>query len=143
MLKTPRWGVFSKFKVQSSKFKFCALRATLSTGLLRHFIPRNETERYAKVAARTQSAGDTCTKNNIIASVARQSSNMKVRHSAHIYYLCSKKIPRNLAGAGEHKLYFYLHAPCDTATAWFSIHTLPDGVHAEFTNVIVFASAGL
>ena len=60
-----------------------------------------------------------------------------------IYYLCSKKIPRHLAGAGEHKLYFYLHAPCDTATAWFSIHTLPDGVHAEFTNVIVFASADL
>ena len=93
----------------------------------------------------------------VIASVAWQSSNMKVRHSAHIYYLlsiiyyllsiiyylCSKKIPRHLAGAGEHKLYFYLHAPCDTATAWFSIHTLPDGVHAEFTNVIVFASAGL
>ena len=40
--------------------------ATLSTGLLRY--TRNETERYAKVAARTKSAGDTCTKNNVIAS---------------------------------------------------------------------------
>ena len=82
----------------------------------------------------------------VIASVARQSRKNNacaIRRTSIIYYLCSKKIPRHLAGAGEHKLYFYLHAPCDTATAWFSIHTLPDGVHAEFTNVIVFASADL
>ena len=61
--------------------------ATLSTGLLRY--TRNETERYAKVAARTKSAGDTCTKNNVIASkrsAAWQSSLFYVTRSAQNFY---------------------------------------------------------
>ena len=37
-------------------------RTALFTGLPR--CVRNETERYEKVAARTKSAGDTCTKND-------------------------------------------------------------------------------
>ena len=48
--------------------------ATLPTVLPRY--ARNETERYAKVAARTQAAGDTCTKNIVIArnEMTKQSS---------------------------------------------------------------------
>ena len=51
----------------------------LFTGLL-HSV-RNETERYAKVAARTKSAGDTCTKNNVIASERK-------RRVAILFILC-------------------------------------------------------
>ena len=58
------------FKVQSSKFKLCALCATLSTGLL-HYV-RNETERYAKVAARTLVRRRHMQKNNVIASECKR-----------------------------------------------------------------------
>ena len=43
----------------------------------------------------------------------------------------------------ETGLRYSAHAPYDLATGAFSIHTLPDGTHAERTNVIVPSTFGL
>ena len=54
-------------------------------------LARNETERYAKVAARTKSAGDTCTKKRLSLRVKRSNPvNKAVRQMAHtLFELCT------------------------------------------------------